>query len=48
MSSAEMPFSGISRRTGPSQAFSFSPIQRPIAAFSSGVVRIRVTFGLWW
>ena len=43
----ETPPSGSRKRTSPSQALSFAPIQAPIRRFSSGVVRISVTCGLW-
>ena len=46
-SSIETPPSGSRKRTGPSIRFSRSPIHSPIARFSSRVVRISVTFGLW-
>src|SRR5581483_2245677 len=46
-SSAETPPSGRKKRTGPSIWLSRSPIHRPIRSFSSGVVRINVTCGLW-
>src|ERR1700687_4939543 len=42
----ERPPSGIRNRTGPSIRLSFSTMKRPIRPHSSGVVRIRVTFGL--
>ena len=42
----ETPPSGKKKRTGPSIRLSFSPIQRPMRSFSSGVVRIKVTCGL--
>ena len=46
-SMAETPWSGSRKRTGPSMRLMRSMIQRPIAAFSSGVVRISVTCALW-
>ena len=44
---SDTPCSGIRNRTGPSQALSLAPIHSPIRAFSSAVVRISVTLGLW-
>ena len=46
-SRAETPPSGMRKRTGPRIRLRRSPIQRPKAAFSSRVVRINVTLGLW-
>src|SRR5262245_37858287 len=45
-SSSDTPPSGIRNRTGPSMRLSLSTRKRPMAAHSSGVVRINVTFGL--
>src|SRR3984893_8172475 len=42
----ERPPSGIRNRTGPSMRLSFSTMKRPMRPHSSGVARIRVTFGL--
>ena len=47
LSSIETPPSGSKKRTGPSIKFSRWPIHSPMARFSSRVVRISVTFGLW-
>ena len=44
---ADTPPSGMRKRTGPRMRLSRSPIQRPMAAFSSRVVRISVTSALW-
>ena len=46
-SSIDTPPSGSRKRTGPFMALSRAPIHSPKARFSSRVVRIRVTFGLW-
>ena len=46
-SMSETPFSGTRNRTGPSQALSLAPIHSPMARFSSAVVRMSVTLGLW-
>ena len=43
---AETPCKGISTVTGPVARLSLVAVIRPIAAHSSGVVRIRVTVGL--
>jgi hypothetical protein len=40
----DTPPSGMRKRTGPSMRLSFAAIHSPMAAFSSGVVRISVTF----
>ena len=46
-SSPDRPPSGMRNRTGPSMRLSLSTMKRPMRAASSGVVRIKVTFGLW-
>src|SRR5262245_1158041 len=43
----DSPPSGMRNRTGPSMRLSLSTMNRPMRPASSGVVRIRVTFGLW-
>jgi len=45
-SSADTPRSGMRKRIGPSHAPSLSAMKAPMARFSSGVVRIRVTCAL--
>ncbi|CAA9571499.1 MAG: hypothetical protein AVDCRST_MAG87-2459 [uncultured Thermomicrobiales bacterium] len=47
MSIPETPRSGMNSVTGPVAALSLRPMIRPSAAFSSVVVRIRVTEALW-
>jgi hypothetical protein len=44
---AETPRRGNRIVVGPFEAAALRPISAPKAAFSSGVVRIRVTVGLW-